>query len=371
MYTGKWLRSGLNLALAILLLISCEKQNPLAGPASTGPDTKTTNNLLPPPPPPPFPPPTIRIWLVGPNLPIRNGWGRFSMGSFALSGQGYFVAGGIMDATHVQGTSTDVICFNPATGTWSQKAAFPGYARTGMASFAVNNLGYVCTGVGTNYSTATKETWQYSPIQNFWSRKASLPGPARSYGVGVGLNGMGYVGTGTTNAGGEDGGLTDWWQYNPTTDSWTAKRSMPAIRGRWGAVAFANDQPGGKAYVGTGVDWPFYGPGLGDCNEYDPVADTWTSMPSLPAGTPGRMHAVGMSLADGGVVGTGYNGYNYTDFWEFSFTTKTWSKMADIPGQRFLAQGFTIGRTLYVGGGLYGPGDTPPTAMNDFYSLYW
>lgn len=371
MHTGQWLRAAVNLSLATLLIVSCEKQNPLTPPASTDPANTKTINLIPP--PPPFPPPTIRIWLTGPNIPLAaGGWtGRFSMGSFALAGKGYFVAGGLMNPTYTQGTSTDVFCYDPATGAWSQKPSFPGYARTGMASFAINNYGYICTGIGANYGTATTETWQYDPFQNYWFRKATFPGAARSFAVGVGLNGKGYVGTGTINAGGEDGNLNDWWQYDPSTDHWTAKRSLPGTTGRWGAVAFANDQPGGKAYVGTGVNWPFYGPGLKDFNEYDPVADTWTPVASLPDTVPGRMYAVGMSLPDGGIVGTGYNGYNYNDFWELSYTTKTWSKVAAIPGQRFLAQGFAIGHTLYVGGGLYGPGDYHPTPLRDFFSLSW
>jgi hypothetical protein len=370
MHTGKQLRAGIHLILATLLIVSCAKKNNLD---STNPtNSKTTNGLLLQP-TPAITPPIIRLWLSGPNIPLPAGtnWtGRFSMASFSVMGKGYLVAGGLMDANQTQGSSTNTLCYDTVTGTWSQKASFPGFVRTGTASFAINNLGYVCTGVGADYATASNENWQYNSKTNTWTRKAPLPGVTRSYAVGAGLNGKGYVGTGAPTAGGVDGGLKDWWEYDPATDHWTQKLNLPSYLGRWGAVAFANDQPGGKVYLGTGVEYP-YGPGLGDLWEYDPVADTWTGMPGPPSGTPGRIYAVGMSLPQGGVVGTGYNGWNYNDFIMFNYSTKTWSTLPAINGQRFLAQGFAIGHYVYVGGGLYGLGDNPPVPKNDFYSLYW
>jgi hypothetical protein len=187
--------------------------------------------------------------------------------------------------------------------------------------------------------------------------------------VGIGLNGKGYVGTGAPVSGGSDGGFPDWWQYDPAADAWTQKADLPVFNGRWGAVAFANES-GGKAYVATGIEFPYMS-AKNDCFEYDPLTDSWAAMPSLPSGAAGRCYAVGMSIPQGGVIGTGYSGYNYNDFYEFSFASKSWGKMIAIPGERFLAQGFAIGNTIYVGGGLYGLGDNEKTVLDDFRSLYW
>jgi N-acetylneuraminic acid mutarotase len=373
MQTGKWPRAGINLSLAVILIVSCAKQNLFAPPASTDPaNTKTTNNLIPPPPPPPFPPPTLRIWFAAPNYPIpstaANWTGRFAMASFAIAGKGYLVAGGLMNAAGSKGTSTDVLCYDPTQHWWSQRASFPGNGRIGMASFVANNLGYVCTGAVSNFTTTVTENWAFNPATNSWAIKAPLPAVARSFAVGIGLNGKGYVGTGVPPGGGADGGLNDWWQYDPAADHWTQKRSLPGSLGRWGAVAFANDVPGGKAYLACGIQSSLW-TGLGDCSEYDPVADTWTGMPGLPSR--GRVYAVGLNHPDGGIVGTGYSGYNFDDFYQFSYYTKTWSQVASVPGQRYMAQGFAIDRTVYVGGGVYGLGGNPPTPINDFYSLTW
>lgn len=364
MHTGKWLRTGLNLSLAILLIVSCEKQNDLKAPDPAKQNTKTPADFV------VLPPVHYTTWFKGPNIPlppfIKNWSGLFSAASFSISGKGYFVAGGVKNVVGMQGTSTQTLCWDTATRAWSQKASFPGYARTGAASFVINNQGFVCTGVGDDYSTPTNENWQYNPAANTWTRKSPLPGVARSYAVGIGLGGKGYIGTGAPTSGGIDGGLWDWWQYDPGTDRWTQKTNLPISIGRWGAVSFA-DQAGGKAYVATGIRWP-HDIGLSDCYEYDPVADAWTTMPDLPIG---RCYAVGMSIPQGGIVGTGYNGYNYNDFYEFNFTTKTWGKMLSMSGQRFNAQGFAIGNTIYVGGGLYGLGDNDKTALDDFNSLNW
>jgi N-acetylneuraminic acid mutarotase len=373
MHTNKWLRAGINLSLAVILIVSCEKQGILTTPDSTGPSNKKTTDglVLQPQPQPPF---KILQWFNGPNLPLptisKGGLGRFSMGSFAINGKGYLVAGGLMDGAGNQTSSTDVLCYDTATRAWSQKASFPGYARTGLASFAIGNFGYICTGVGANYSTDTTENWQYSSTKNHWTLKAPFGGVARSYGVGVALQGKGYVGTGAPRSGGADGGLNDWWQYDPDLDHWTQRTGLTINETRWGAVAFANDVPGGKAYITTGIQFPYW-PGLRDCYEYDPVADHWTRMPDLPDGSPGRTYAVGMSVSQGGIIGTGYAGYNYNDFLEFNYTTKTWGKMPAMPGDRFLAQGFVIGDVIYVGGGLYGLGDNQKTPKDDFHWLNW
>jgi len=375
MHTQKWLRTILNLSLAAILVVACEKQSMLTAPDSTSPSNKKTTDgfVL-----QPQPPPIYTTWMSAPAIPlppfIKNWNGLFSAAAFAISGKGYFVAGGVKNFVGMEGTTTQTLCYDPGARAWTQKADFPGYARTGAAAFVANNLGYVCTGIASDYTTPTNENWQYDPVANTWTPKAPLPSDARSYAVGVALNNMGYVGTGAPVSGGARGGLWDWWQYDPTANHWTPKKNLPIALGRWGAVAFANPNTGGKAYVATGIEYP-HGPGKRDCYEYDPVADTWTpmaDMPDAPNDGSGRCYAVGLSIPQGGIVGTGYNGYNYNDFYEFNFTTKTWGKMLTMTGhQRFNAMGFAIGNTIYVGGGLYGLGDNDKTALDDFYSLYW
>lgn len=365
MHTGNWPRTGLLLSLAITLFVSCEKQNYGTAPASTTPpNTKTTDGLV------VQGPVQFTMWFNEANIPlppfIKNWSGLHSAACFSINGKGYIVAGGVKNVVGMQGASNEVWCFDTATRAWTQKVNFPGYARMGFATFVVNNLGYVCTGVGADYITPTTQTWQYDPSTDTWTPKAAFPGGARSYATGVGLNGKGYVGTGAPTSGGVDGGYYDWWEYNPASDHWTQKTGISSYEGRWGAVAFA-DPAGGKAYLATGIQFP-YQSAKSDCYEYNPATNAWTQMPDIPVG---RVYAVGVSIPAGGVVGTGYAGWNYNDFYEFSFAKKTWGKMLSMPGQRFNAEAFAIGDLIYAGGGLYGLGSNDKATLDDFHSLYW
>jgi N-acetylneuraminic acid mutarotase len=374
MYTRKWLRTGINLSLAVILIVACEKQNDQTTPQTA--DTKTTNGLV----ASPQLFPIVKLWFKGPNIPlppfIKNWSGIFSAAAFSILGKGYIVGGGLKNVVGMQGATNDVWCYDTATRAWSQKANFPGTARSAASAFVAYNLGYVCTGVDMYFSTPTNENWQYNPATNSWAPKAPFPGLARGNAVGVGLAGKGYVGTGLPlnyPVNGDPVGLRDWYQYDPATDQWTQKKNVPINAGRYGAVAFANPGRGGKVYLATGIE-ASHTAAKGDCFEYDPFTDTWANMPRMPDAPndgSGRAFAVGLSLPQGGVVGTGYNGYNYNDFYEFNFTTKTWSALFSIPNTRFNAQGFAIGNTIYVGGGMQGLGDNEKTVLDDFYSLTW
>lgn len=112
-------------------------------------------------------------------------------------------------------------------------------------SFVIDNKGYVGCGRGT--STNLKDLWEYNPVSDNWTQKASLPGNGRYLGVGFSIGNYGYVGLGQTGTLGPF--LNDIWEYNPVTNSWTRKVDFPAS-GRVYTIAMAIN---GKAYIGTGV----------------------------------------------------------------------------------------------------------------------
>lgn len=61
--------------------------------------------------------------------------------------------------------------------------------------------------------------------QNAWTQKSSPPTPftARNACAGFSVGNKGYFGTG-----GDLAGVTsDWFEYDPSTDSWTQKTSFP------------------------------------------------------------------------------------------------------------------------------------------------
>lgn len=108
---------------------------------------------------------------------------------------------------------------------------------------------------------------------------------------------------------------------------WTQKSNFPGL-GRTGAVTFTI---GNKGYLGLGktLGTNTY---LSDFWEYEPNSDTWTSLPNFPGGP--RNLATGWSIQDRGFVAFGEDAeqIQQKDIWRFDPLTKTWSQLTDFPG---------------------------------------
>ena len=67
------------------------------------------------------------------------------------------------------------------------------------------------------------------------------------------------------------------------------------------------------------------------------AADTWTQKANFgwtgteEKGT-ARVDAVAFSIGDRGYLGTGYDGSNQKDFWEYDPINDVWTQMADFGG---------------------------------------
>src|SRR5436190_22466915 len=108
--------------------------------------------------------------------------------------------------------------------------------------------------------------------QNTWTQKASLLNtPVNDYSYGCNIGTKAYVVPGqTTGSYFETAPKTDFFEYDPATDVWTKKASLPVNNTPYGLAVSIN----GKGYFGlTGGIW-----------EYDPAIDTWTKKLTLPAG---------------------------------------------------------------------------------------
>lgn len=166
--------------------------------------------------------------------------------------------------------------YNSTTNTWTKKADFPGLGRLGIVSFSMNGKGYVgfgkslvncnpaCTHVHYN------DLWEFNPELNSWSlidtynqipegetpfarsyvigtkvyltfgydlwvfdsvgKTLTKVGPvpeAMIFSTGFVLNGKIFIGTG-----GVPDMLTAFYEFNPSTETWTKKANLagPARR---------------------------------------------------------------------------------------------------------------------------------------------
>ena len=182
-------------------------------------------------------------------------------------------------------TSSLIIIGNPVSGatsqenTWIERAPMQ-QARSYLSTISFNEKIYAIGGntqsgnppysggiVGTNE--------EYNPATNKWVFKASMPTPRYEFAIAVFDNKIycigGNNGNGATN-------VTE--VYNPTTDTWTTKKPMPTARDQLKANVVD-----GKIYLIGGYD-PDTSGYYSTLNEvYDPTTDSWTTKESIPTAT--------------------------------------------------------------------------------------
>lgn len=76
-----------------------------------------------------------------------------------------------------------------------------------------------------------------------------MGGPSRLSGSAFSIDEKGYIGLGYNFETDKD--LKDFWEYNPTNNTWTQKTNFGG-HARQGAASFAVE---GKGYIGTGYDY--------------------------------------------------------------------------------------------------------------------
>jgi N-acetylneuraminic acid mutarotase len=105
------------------------------------------------------------------------------------------------------------------------------------------------------------------PVENSWMRMASMPSLGRSYFGCIGVNGLVYA------IGGGSSGLVPYNSvYDPESNGWATKQSMPSARLYFGIATWE-----GKIYCIGGQ----YGP-VGTNEVYDVATDTWTTLAAMP-----------------------------------------------------------------------------------------
>jgi N-acetylneuraminic acid mutarotase len=178
----------------------------------------------------------------------------------------------------------------------------------------VGSKGYVLGGFDGNY---LKDLWEYNPSSDTWAQRASLPGNKRFNASVFVINSIVYV------VGGNNNGtyVKDFWAYDSSTDTWTKKRDISNTNDdedydddytsivRQNAAAFVINNLG---YLATGDVSSL----LSTVWEYDPATDLWTEKTNFE-GT-ARTNAVGITVQNRGFILTGKTSSLYLDdVWEF------------------------------------------------------
>ncbi|NRA10353.1 MAG: T9SS type A sorting domain-containing protein [Crocinitomicaceae bacterium] len=266
---------------------------------------------------------------------------RHRASSASIGNKGYLGLG------HYNGTGfetyfTDWWEFDPATNAWTQKADYIGNNGFGELGARVISLESVCyVGLGEldytrlyKYDPTTNswtqvaspptsnqfrdtqdmvighkayftdlwdnELYEYDTDLDSWSYKGQMPFPWYFVFSGFSHNGKGYIKA-----------YNALWEYDPVMNFWSYVNQFPGSA-ELGSICFMQND---KAYIVCG-----YGPSGSDLTsevwQYEPVSQDWTQMDDFPGTS--RRYSTGFSLNGRSYIGTGTNGTNFGDFWEFS-----------------------------------------------------
>ena len=208
----------------------------------------------------------------------------------------------------------DFLEYDPESNTWKQIADFGSTARYSAVAFSIHNIGYVCSGWDGSYM---KDLWAFYPGTDTgkWVAKESYGGLKRMDAAAFVIGDTAYVCTGINNG----AYVTDFYAYNPSLDAWTKKRDIANVSSanyddnynikRIRAIGFAAN---GKGYIATGSSSSV----LATVWEYDPTTDLWTAKTNFE-GT-ARADAVSFVVNNVGYIATGANSsYYLDDIWAF------------------------------------------------------
>jgi N-acetylneuraminic acid mutarotase len=210
------------------------------------------------------------------------------------------------------------------------------FGRYSPFGFTINGKGYMGGGL-TVTSQATGEAgtdfWEFDPTTNTWSQKADYPGAPLYETASFVIGNQAYVCTGTSFS--SPGFSKENWQYDQPTNTWTRKADFGGVEHRE-CTAFAS---GGKGYLGLGYSiTERYTFGTKDWWQYDPATDTWTKKADFPGGK--RQGAAGFVINNKGYVCSGHSFISdgntvthtwYNDLWKYNPSTDTWTQKADLP----------------------------------------
>ncbi len=271
------------------------------------------------------------VWNQKASLPDV---GRHRGTGIAIGDKGYIGLG------HRNGTGLNIVYqdwweYDPATNSWTQKADFPAL-NYGALAFAIGNKGYVGGGV-----FLSDEFYEFDPITNQWTAISDAPTSPNDM-PAFGLGNLGYIIDGATL-----------YAYDPSNDNWSQKQDPPQFIGGWSSAFVIQS----SAYVKTGST----------LMEYKGASDQWIFKTNIPSGLYGTLSGGSAAFA---VNGKGYIISGYIgplsgvskQIWEFDPATNDWTQQPDFIGtSRRFSVSFSIGNKGYIGTGTNG------TNFNDFW----
>lgn len=234
--------------------------------------------------------------------------------------------------------------FTPAA--WSSETAMK-TKRTAHMVASVKNKIYVIGGQTATTGAASNVVEEYDTMTKVWTTKSSVNFTARSHAAVAVVNDKIYVLGGTTNG---TTAVTKNEVYDPSTDTWTAKKVMPIAK-MYMAAAVAN----GIIYTAGGATSTTAT--VNTLHAYDPASDTWltkapatnTTLTNMAAKRAWpTMHGVNNKIyVFGGVSNiSSYTSLSSTEYYDPS--NNTWDSKLSLPTSADSMSSAMLGSKIYL-----------------------
>ena len=225
---------------------------------------------------------------------------------------------------------------------WTTKADMP-TARMVLSTSVMDGKIYAIGGMSHPPRAVLSTVEEYDPVTDTWTTKASMPTGARYLLSTSAVNGKIYAIGGWSP---ENRFLSTVEEYDPVTDTWTTKADMPMARS-----ALSTSVVNGKIYAIGGI---LLTGGPSTVEEYDPVTDTWTTKASMPtaaryllstSAVNGKIYAIGGAPGHDLVIAT---------VEAYDPATDSWTTKADMPTARSTLSTSVVNGKIYAIGGALG-----------------
>lgn len=269
---------------------------------------------------------------------------RWNPASVVLDGT-IFVIGG-QDSSRPYTALKKVEAYDPVSDSWEIKAPML-TGRWGLVTAVVNDKIYAIGGrggsfLGGHYAVDVVE--EYDPLTDTWTVRTSMPTPRGWMGSAV-INDTIYVFGGL----GAQSDVAVVEKYHPVTDSWTSEADMPQPRSTFMTATLNN-----RIYLIGGWSSKLV-------QEYDPKTKIWTTKTSMPTARGGS----GIDVCQDRIWVIGGRGGKSNELESYEPIHDRWSKWIPMPMPR---EGLTAGA---INGKLYAIMGSVPLAAGGlpYYSL--
>jgi N-acetylneuraminic acid mutarotase len=198
--------------------------------------------------------------------------------------------------------------YNPKTDTWETKTSMP-TNRSGLSANVVDGKIYLTGGVEYYnrfpYISLVSETEVYDPETDSWTTKASIPNPVLHYVSAVIDNKIFVIGGSDI-----DHLVTLNQVYDPESNTWTEAEPIPTAVRYAGVAATTGDYAPKRIYIigGSTTESPY---GINLTQIYDPENNVWTYGAPMPTSRDRLAAAVVNDIVY--AIG-GRNGYSSPDY---------------------------------------------------------